>query len=69
MQLNCVYFSIILLKDLIFIIFQKDYETAARYYKRATDIKEQEAAYAPKGLSRRSSSGDTNSTVKNLMHV
>ncbi|PVD37428.1 hypothetical protein C0Q70_00018 [Pomacea canaliculata] len=42
---------------------QKDYETAARYYKRATDIKEQEAAYAPKGLSRRSSSGDTNSTV------
>ncbi|XP_076448503.1 nephrocystin-3-like isoform X2 [Babylonia areolata] len=48
---------------------QKDYETAARYYKRATDIKEQEATYAHKGLSRRSSSGDTNSTVKNLMQV
>nr|KAG5697850.1 hypothetical protein BaRGS_017107 [Batillaria attramentaria] len=48
---------------------QKDYETAARYYKRATDIKEHEASYPPKGLSRRSSSGDTNSTVKNLMQV
>ncbi|KAJ8320207.1 hypothetical protein KUTeg_001794 [Tegillarca granosa] len=47
---------------------QKDFETAAKLYKRATEIKESDTAYVGKGLSRRSSSGDTNSTVKNILH-
>ncbi|KAL4217270.1 Nephrocystin-3 [Mactra antiquata] len=48
---------------------QKDYETAAKLYKRATEIKESDGPYQSKDLlSRNSSSGDTNSTVKNLLH-
>ena len=47
---------------------QKDFETAANLYKRATEIKESDAAYQGKELSTRSSSGETNSTVKNLLH-
>ncbi|XP_060562366.1 nephrocystin-3-like [Ruditapes philippinarum] len=48
---------------------QKDFETAAKLYKRATEIKENDGSYAGKELiSRRSSSGETNSTVKNLLH-
>ena len=45
---------------------QEDYQTAAHYYKRATEIKEQGVAYGDKGLSRRSSSIETTSTVKNI---
>ena len=47
---------------------QKDFETAANLYKRATEIKESDSAYQGKELSTRSSSGETNSTVKNLLH-
>ncbi|KAH3749787.1 nephrocystin-3-like [Dreissena polymorpha] len=48
---------------------QQDFETAAKLYKRATEIKEQDTSYQVKDLlSRRSSSGDTTSTVKNHLH-
>ncbi|KAK3582860.1 hypothetical protein CHS0354_012470 [Potamilus streckersoni] len=47
----------------------KDFETAAKLYKRATEIKDSDAAYPGKGMSRRSSSGDTNSTIKNLLQT
>ncbi|XP_071103665.1 nephrocystin-3-like [Haliotis cracherodii] len=46
----------------------KDFETAAKLYKKATEMKESETNYAGKVLSRRSSSGDTNSTIKNILH-
>ncbi|RUS70339.1 hypothetical protein EGW08_021900, partial [Elysia chlorotica] len=45
---------------------EEDYQTAAHYYKRATEIKEQGGAYGEKGLSHRSSSIETTSTVKNI---
>ncbi|KAL5006057.1 hypothetical protein ScPMuIL_017215 [Solemya velum] len=48
---------------------QRDFETAARLYKRATEIKESDATYTSKANSRRSSSGDTNSTIKSLLHT
>lgn len=48
---------------------QKDFETAAKLYKRATEIKDSDGPYQGKDLiSQRSSSGETNSTVKNLLH-
>ncbi|KAK3083411.1 hypothetical protein FSP39_021957 [Pinctada imbricata] len=45
----------------------KDFETAAKFYKRATEIKDSENNYGAKIISRRCSSSDTNSTVKNIM--
>ncbi|XP_005107932.1 nephrocystin-3 [Aplysia californica] len=45
---------------------QEDFQTAAHYYKRATEIKDQGSSYGDKVMSRRSSSIDTNSTVKNI---
>ncbi|KAK6166073.1 hypothetical protein SNE40_022850 [Patella caerulea] len=48
---------------------QKDFETAAKLYKRSTEIKENEATYTSKVLSRRSSSGDTNTTIKNILQT
>lgn len=56
-------------KNGLIFFFQRDFETAAKLYKRATEIKEQDSGYQGKDLiSRRSSSGDTNSTVKNLLN-
>ncbi|XP_041374620.1 nephrocystin-3-like [Gigantopelta aegis] len=47
----------------------KDYETAAKLYKRSTEIKESEVHYTGKVISSRSSSGDTNSTIKNILQT
>ena len=42
------------------LFFQGDFETAARLYKRATEIKENDLAYGAKAIaSRRSSTGDS----------
>ncbi|XP_069108020.1 nephrocystin-3-like [Argopecten irradians] len=48
---------------------QKDFETAAKLYKRATEMKDSDVPYGGKVLSRRSSSVDTSSTVKNLLQT
>lgn len=59
----CYNYHYLLLSQFFF--SQEDYKTAARLYKRATEIKETEASYTGKDFSRCSSGGDTNSTVKN----
>ena len=48
-----------------FLFLQKDFEAAARLYRMATEIKENETTYGGKALSIQSSSGD--STLKNMM--
>jgi hypothetical protein len=50
------------------LLFQADYEVAAKLYKRATEIKEEDTPGLRKVSSRQSSGEDTTSTVKNALN-